>query len=153
MRYFSSQIEKIKLENSQLKLMTTKKMGSYTNRDNFPPMGKFESMEELGNAYTHLLTKLNTIEEEKLQLEKSLRYKSCNFYLFIFRAETLANEEQRNYIEILREAIEAKVEDSGLITILKEADEVDKVDLYTNLSNLKRSTDQYRVHNVKMAVR
>ena len=37
------------------------------------------------------------------------------------RQETLANEEQRNYIQILKNVIEQKLERDGLLDMLKEA--------------------------------
>ena len=37
------------------------------------------------------------------------------------REETLANEEQRNYIQILKNVIEQKLERDGLLEMLKES--------------------------------
>ena len=36
------------------------------------------------------------------------------------RQETLANEEQRNYIQILKNVIEQKLERDGILAMLKE---------------------------------
>jgi hypothetical protein len=52
---------------------------------------------------------MNEVQKDKTNLEESLR------------AETLANEEQRNYIEILKQALEAKIEDLGFSDILSNA--------------------------------
>ena len=37
------------------------------------------------------------------------------------REETLANEEQRNYIQILKNVIEQKLERDGMLELLKDA--------------------------------
>lgn len=56
---------------------------------------------------------------------------------FALRQETLANEEQRNYIQILKNVIEQKLERDGLLEMLREAarqkrGEVRKQQLLTN---------------------
>ena len=61
--------------------------------------------------------------------------------------ETLANEEQRNYIQILRKAIDQKMESLGLgdlLTFKNIKHDQDPVSIYTILSELKRECDAWK---------
>ena len=72
-------------------------------------------------------------EEQKTQLELSLR------------AEILANEEQRNYIEILKEALEAKLESLGLCQALEQfcKQKDDKIDVFAQFMLIQAKTEEY----------
>eukprot|EP01022_Parablepharisma_sp_SALTPOND_P018560 TRINITY_DN304_c0_g1_i1.p1 TRINITY_DN304_c0_g1~~TRINITY_DN304_c0_g1_i1.p1 ORF type:complete len:1205 (-),score=223.99 TRINITY_DN304_c0_g1_i1:1337-4951(-) len=76
------------------------------------------------------------LQREKQNLEESLR------------AEILTNEEQRNYIQILKEALEAKIEDLGFSEILNQARTAKPakqvVDLFAEMANMKKVADHHR---------
>ena len=67
------------------------------------------------------------------------------------RAEILANEEQRNYIEVLKQALEAKIEDLGFAEMLSNSKGrgKNKVDLFAELTNVKLQADFYRKKYMK----
>ena len=62
------------------------------------------------------------------------------------RAEILVNEEQRSYIEVLREALETKIEDLGF----SEGGGKGRVDLFAELANAKRQVDFFRKRHGKL---
>jgi len=88
-----------------------------------------------------LVSKITELQKEKQQVEESLR------------AEILNNEEQRNYIQILKEALEARIEDLGFSEIFNKARElrpnVQIPDLFAEMANLKKSADFHRKELVK----
>jgi hypothetical protein len=59
-----------------------------------------------------LRAQCDLMTEEKANLEEALRH------------ETLANEEQRNYIQILRNAIDQKMESLGIVDLIKKSQQV-----------------------------
>jgi chromosome segregation ATPase len=95
--------------------------------------------EEIGNIQKKINSQsdygeqFKQMEDQKAQMELSLR------------AEILANEEQRNYIEILKEAMEAKIESLGLGQILeqfcKQKDE--KIDIFSQFMLIQSKTEEY----------
>jgi len=77
---------------------------------------------------------------EKYQLEKQALEEAL-------RDETLANEEQRNYIEILRNAIDQKMESLGIGEILSRknlAQGQDPVTAYMVISELKKESEAWK---------
>ena len=110
-------IDKISAENKQLKLAISKKVGSEQT------------------AEGELAARFEELEKEKSTLEESLR------------GEMLVSEEQRNYIEILKEALEAKIEDLGLVELLKQArggEGKDSCDVFAKLTVMKKELDEKR---------
>lgn len=74
------------------------------------------------------------MSKDKKRVEESLR------------TETLANEEQRNYIEILKQALEAKMEQLGLTDLFvtyANTKNASAIDLFAEMSHLKKTGDQY----------
>jgi hypothetical protein len=71
------------------------------------------------------------------------------------REETIANEEQRNYISILKNMIESKMEREGILGLLQEARQrdyqtfgnQDNIQVYLSLTDLKAKLD-YQSHQI-----
>ncbi len=82
-----------------------------------------------------LAFKFDVLAKEKSNLEESLR------------AEMLSNEEQRNYIEILKQALEAKIQDMGLADLLEQTrgkEGGDMCDVFVKLTTMKKELDERR---------
>eukprot|EP00347_Sterkiella_histriomuscorum_P021698 403333074 len=83
-----------------------------------------------------LSQRVDFLQQEKLQIEEALRN------------ETLANEEQRNYIQILRNAIDQKMEGLGLGDLLShrqlKGSNQDPITVYTIMSEMKRELDGWK---------
>ena len=65
----------------------------------------------------------------------------------ILRNETLANEEQRNYIEILKNVIDQKMESLGLgemLTFKNMNPGQDPVSIYAVISEVKKEADYWK---------
>ena len=65
--------------------------------------------------------------------------------------ESLANEEQRAYIEVLKQALEANLTEAGLISFLKslkENTQMDEVDLFIELNNVKTLIDHHQKERI-----
>ena len=59
------------------------------------------------------------------------------------KAEMLANEKQRNYIEILKEALSAKMENLGLRDLLQKNEEGEnQTDTFAKLMVMKKQIDE-----------
>ncbi len=115
-------LDKLAAENRQLRLTAAKKTG--------PASGGITDEEVQG-----LVNKVDTLEKEKSGLEESLR------------GEMLVSEEQRNYIEILKEALEAKIEDLGLAQMMEQAKGKDGetvCDVFAKLATMKKDLDEKR---------
>jgi len=104
------------------------------NLDNFP-------LEKVKDLYLKLrkLSK-DTTDEKELILET-------------LRTETINNEEQRNYIEILRQTIESSILKNGLTPFLLSLksnhpmlynNETPNIDVLVDLSQIKGESDKYR---------
>lgn len=110
--------EKLNAENIQLKQNLSGKVG-----------GEIKT----GEASERILDLERSVEEltkQKMTLEDSLR------------GEVLISEEQRNYIEILKEALEAKIEDLGLKEILsKEKGSNELCDVFAQFAAMKKELD------------
>ncbi len=76
-------------------------------------------------------SRVQTLEAEKATLEESLR------------GEMLANEEQRNYIEILRQALETKVEELGLGEVLERSKQ-EKCDVLAQMVAMVKELEEKR---------
>eukprot|EP00826_Nyctotherus_ovalis_P024186 TRINITY_DN18744_c0_g1_i2.p1 TRINITY_DN18744_c0_g1~~TRINITY_DN18744_c0_g1_i2.p1 ORF type:complete len:255 (-),score=93.66 TRINITY_DN18744_c0_g1_i2:188-952(-) len=109
-----AKVDKLSNENRRLK--------SAAGKSSEPPV---ESEEKL-------LSRIVTLEKEKADIDESLR------------AEVLDNEEKRNYIEILKEALEARIEDLGLKDLLlKSVDEGNNInEVFTKLVGMKKEADE-----------
>jgi hypothetical protein len=84
---------------------------------------------------TQLRKQLEDLAQEKVAIEESLR------------TEMLAGEEQRNYIEILKEALETKIEDLGLTELIQQkagTDSKSACDVFVKLATMKRELDDKR---------
>lgn len=59
--------------------------------------------------------------------------------------EVLANEEQWNYIEILKQALEAKMEQLGVTDLFNQYAnrKASSIDLFAEMSHLKKTADTY----------
>ncbi len=68
-----------------------------------------ENLSDAPVELSRLRAQCATVESEKSRLEEALR------------RETLANEEQRNYIQILRSAVEQKMESLGIMDLVKQS--------------------------------
>ncbi|CDW80474.1 UNKNOWN [Stylonychia lemnae] len=82
-----------------------------------------------------LKERLDIVLQEKHQIEEALRN------------ETLANEEQRNYIQILRNAIDQKMEAIGLGDLISHKQlqgSQDPITIYTIMSEMKRELDAWK---------
>jgi len=79
-----------------------------------------------------LLKRIAVLENEKANIEESLR------------AEVLDNEEKRNYVEILKEALEAKIEDLGLKDLLlKSVEEEGNInEVFTKLVEMRKEIEE-----------
>ncbi len=101
-----------------------------------PERGPSDSEQDMG-----LANRLAQLQKEKQTLEETLR------------AEILANEEQRNYTQILKEALETKIEDLGFSDILNQAragnQTVQAVDIFAELAAVKKGADQSRREQTK----
>ncbi len=88
-----------------------------------------------------LISRVTQLQKEKFSLEESLR------------AEVLANEEQRNYAKILKEALETRIEDLGFSEILNQArtgkPNAQPVDIFAELAAVKKGADQSRREQAK----
>lgn len=108
-----AKVDKLTSENRKLK--------SAAGKSPEPPVGSEEK----------LLSRIVTLEKEKADIDESLR------------AEVLDNEEKRNYIEILKEALEARIEDLGLKDLLlKSVEEGNNInEVFTKLVGMKKEVD------------
>jgi hypothetical protein len=88
------------INESMPKTLISKKE-AFINHNEFPLPERLPN-EKLREAYMRLLSSYKELMYEKEDLLK------------ILREETLANEEQRNYIEILKQAIEGSLLKHGL---------------------------------------
>ncbi len=80
-----------------------------------------------------LQVRTNALEKEKAELADSLRN------------ETLVNEEQRSYIEMLKEALESKMNDLGLQDLLSRCKGGKNVaDVFAEFATIKREVDTRR---------
>ena len=60
--------------------------------------------------------------------------------------EVMANEEQRVYIDILKQALETKMDSIGMWDLLAsfaESNNSDSIDIFAELSNMKRQFDHH----------
>ena len=96
----------------------------------FPPAGSMGD-HQLKEAYSRLQISYEQSIRDKREAEESLR------------AETLANEEQRNYIEILKQALESKMDTLGVQEIFGSFAGERSVDIYAEMSHVKKSADDY----------
>ena len=117
-------IEKLTMENKQLKLAATAKK----------PGAPAQPAPEEIQAYQN---QLDALEREKTSIEESLR------------GEMLVGEEQRNYIEILKEALEAKIEDLGMKDLLAQIGGGDRAEIFARMALLKKEIDEKRKELVK----
>lgn len=90
----------------------------------FPNPSTQLSLNQLQELYTVIYFQHNDALKEKTSLEESLR------------AEMLLSEEQRTYIEVLKQAIETKMEEIGFVGR--------DIDSFTDFTNRKTLTDQSR---------
>ncbi len=85
---------------------------------------------------TSVVGRVIQVQKEKQTLESALR------------AEMLAGEEQRSYIEILKQALQAKIEDLGFSDILNQArvgrQPANSVDIFAEMATIKKTADVHR---------
>lgn len=117
-------VEKLSTENLQLKHnFSGKRMGSSEKTSK-------------GEASEQMFSLERTIEDltkQKMSLEDSLR------------GEMLVSEEQRKYIDVLKEAIETKIDDLGLKDILmKEKGKEELCDIFAQFVLMKNELDTKR---------
>jgi len=109
---FQQKLEKLKSENDSLKMQLAR--------------GNFDDPYSISTFQT----KIKKLESEKAQVEETLR------------GEVLANEEQRNYIEMLKEALEAKVADLGLQEFIGKCKGKKSYDIITEIYLTKKEIDK-----------
>ena len=83
--------------------------------------------------YKSLSYAYNNSQQKIVELEESLKL------------ETLTCEEQRAYIEILKNALESKIDDLGLFNFIKETARYcmsNNVDVFVHLKNVKRELEE-----------
>ena len=83
--------------------------------------------------YKSLSYAYNNSQQKIVELEESLKL------------ETLTCEEQRAYIEILKNALESKIDDLGLFNFIKETARYcmsNNVDVFVHLQNVKRELEE-----------
>ena len=88
---------------------------------------------ELEESNIELQRSLREIDTQKRQLEETLR------------SETMVTEEQRSYIEVLKQALEAKIVDMGLAEMLSKRSReggMDVVDVFAEMAVLKKQTEE-----------
>ena len=111
-------IEKLNNENKQLKTL-------YLNRNK-------STQGPLPDSGKDSQARILSLQKEKATIEESLRH------------EVLDNEEKRNYIEILKEALEAKINELGLKELLEklveEGANID--DVFTQLVATKKEVNE-----------
>ncbi|CAG9327994.1 unnamed protein product [Blepharisma stoltei] len=90
----------------------------------FPPPTTQLTLNQLQELYAAIYYQHSDVLKEKNNLEESLR------------AETLLSEEQRTYIEVLKQALEAKMENLGI----SHRD----IDAFVDFTNTKTTTDNTR---------
>jgi len=96
--------------------------------------------EQVRDHYATLNSKYQDLLNDKADLEESLRN------------ETLLNEEQRAYIEVLKQALEARIEDLGLTNVLntavaKDQSGLDSIDFFTEMTGMKYQNDKLKREN------
>jgi len=79
--------------------------GKKTNE--FPPADRIP-IDKIKENYQRLQQTVNSLLNEKEQILESLRL------------ETVTNEEQRNYIEILKQALENKINNTGMKSYIQQ---------------------------------
>jgi hypothetical protein len=87
------------------------------------------------DALLELQRRVEKVEGEKMAVDESLRN------------EMLVNEEQRKYIEVLKEALETKIEDLGFTQLLqrtqaRDKDSQDVCDIFAEMARSKRELDE-----------
>lgn len=87
--------------------------------------------QQVYDVYTALYFKSQEMQEERYELETSLK------------AEIINNEEQRAYIEVLKSAIELKLDELGITC--------KDIESFTNYAGLKQETENYRKDSVRLA--
>ena len=98
-----------------------------------PSPGNTVTYNKLHELYTLLHQRYNSMLKEKTDLEESLR------------SEVLASEEQRAYIEVLKQAIEVKAESLGLAGV--------KAQEFAEFSQMRISTDESRRETSKLSTK
>ncbi len=96
--------------------------------------------ERLRETYQSLIQNYNTLQLEKENILESLRI------------ETLQNEEKKNYIEILKQTIENKINKMGLNSALNtqkntgiyKGKDVSSIDILVDVSQLHSECERYR---------
>ena len=122
----------LELLNSKQKIAKLEQQISQTT-EMVPGPSTSVTYNKLHELYTLLHQKYNAMVKDKNELEESLRN------------EVLASEEQRAYIEVLKQAIEIKIESFGLKGI--------KTEEFAELSQMKNNTDESRRETSRMNMR
>jgi len=121
--FLEDSFSKLKLINNQMAVMQaqkTKQAKPYEKNDSL-----LEQYKAISYAYSNSQQKI-------VELEESLRI------------ETINSEEQRAYIEVLKAALESKINDLGLMNFIKETAKYSKtnhLDLFIQFQNLKENID------------
>jgi len=127
LHYANQRIDKLLAENEKLR--------SLANGRTEPTFQGMPQSPELVN------TKITELQREKQGIEEALR------------SEMLENEEQRNYIQILKQALEAKIEDFGFSEVLNAArsgtQPASSVDIFVEMTNIKKEADASRKEKIK----
>jgi hypothetical protein len=100
-KYENLQYKYNNLINESVPKSILNKKEAFVNQNEFPLPERLPN-EKVREAYSKLLSSYKELMFEKESLLKTLR------------SETLANEEQRNYIEILKQALESSLIKHGL---------------------------------------
>ena len=121
--FLEDSFSKLKLINNQMAIMQAQKSKQskpYEKNDSL-----LEQFKSISYAYSNSQQKI-------VELEESLRI------------ETINSEEQRAYIEVLKAALESKINDLGLMNFIKETAKYSKtnhLDLFIHFQKLKENID------------
>jgi hypothetical protein len=151
-RKLSQQESKIsQLSDDNSRLMKSQSSVTLNNKilfpNEIPPVDKVPN-DKLRETYVKIYSSYIEVYQEKEQILETLRN------------ETITNEEQRNYIEILRQTIESSIVKNGLtpyLQVLKQSNsqfyssnnkmkqtEPSNVDLIIDISKIKAESDKFR---------
>lgn len=109
-----------------------------SNLETFPTSVEKMSLDKIKETYKHLHGYSKDLLSEKEVILESLR------------RETLSNEEQRNYIELLKQTIESAIVKNGLNNFLQSLrgnyafKDLSNVDILMEISQIKAEADKHR---------
>lgn len=157
-----TEVQKLIRDNDQLKSMLNQSTNMSTQgslnkpkliqkdkiKQDFPAVERLtkDLQSDLAVMYKELIKSHAYIQQEKEKVLKALR------------EETIQNEEQRNYIEILRQTIESQILKQGLSAVLNlqktyyKGTNASSVDMMVDISKLISEAEKYRKELVKSEV-